>query len=76
MGYMRSKIRDGVRRFIVEDSGVSAVHYALLLALIGMGVAVAAFWLGETITERMDNLANTIFSPGGAGSGAGAGSAS
>ena len=38
---------------IRDDSGASAAEYALLLALIGVGIALAAFNLGGAIQSEL-----------------------
>lgn len=44
--------------FLRDDSGASAAEYALILAIVGSGIAVAAFTLGNTISGAM-NAAGT-----------------
>ena len=36
--------------FIRDESGASAAEYALILALVGVGIATAAGLLGDAIT--------------------------
>lgn len=43
-----------------DDSGASAAEYALILAIIGTGIAVAAFTLGGAISNEMNSAANCI----------------
>jgi pilus assembly protein Flp/PilA len=45
-----------------DDSGASAAEYALILAIIGAGIAVAAVALGGSISGAMNSAANTITS--------------
>ena len=40
-------------RMLKDDSGASAAEYALILAIIGAGIAVAAYGLGGAITNAM-----------------------
>ena len=37
------------KTFIRDESGASAAEYALILAVVGAGIAAAAFFLGEAI---------------------------
>ena len=46
-----------------DDSGASAAEYALLLAIIGGLLALAAITLGKTINNAM-NKASTCISKG------------
>ena len=43
-----------------DESGASAAEYALILALVGTGIAVAAFTLGGAIKNEMNSAANCI----------------
>ncbi|KIX13807.1 Flp pilus assembly protein pilin Flp [Dethiosulfatarculus sandiegensis] len=47
-----------LKKLIKDDSGISAVEYALLLALIGGGIAAAAFLLGGQVETNI-NAATT-----------------
>ena len=38
-----------VKSFIRDEAGASAAEYALILAVVGAGIALAAFALGEAI---------------------------
>ena len=38
-----------------DDSGASAAEYALILAIVGTGIAAAAFALGGAISGAMTN---------------------
>ena len=43
-----------LKRLMKDESGISAVEYALLLALIGAGIAAAALGLGDAVKGKMD----------------------
>ena len=43
-----------------DDSGAAAAEYALILAIIGAGIALAAFNLGTAIKTSMGVSANCI----------------
>jgi pilus assembly protein Flp/PilA len=43
-----------------DDSGASAAEYALILAIVGSALAVAAIGLGNTISQSMNNQALRI----------------
>ena len=47
-------------RFWREESGAAAAEYALLLAIIAAGLAVAAGTLGSEISEAMEEAATCI----------------
>ncbi|MFL6733283.1 MAG: Flp family type IVb pilin [Sphingomicrobium sp.] len=43
-----------------DESGASAAEYALILAIVGAGIAVAAYTLGQNITNAMGKAGNCI----------------
>lgn len=43
-----------------DDSGASAAEYALILALVGTGIAVAAFNLGGAIRDTINKSTDCI----------------
>jgi pilus assembly protein Flp/PilA len=45
---------------IKDESGASAAEYALILAIVGAGIAVAVFTLGGAIGNAMNNATNCI----------------
>ena len=42
-----------VQSFLRDDSGASAAEYALILAIVGTGIALAATNLGTAISAAM-----------------------
>ena len=46
-----------------NDSGAAAAEYALILAIVGAAIAVAALTLGSTVANSMTKAANCINSP-------------
>jgi pilus assembly protein Flp/PilA len=46
-----------------DESGASAAEYALILAIVGTGIAIAALLLGSAIGNSMNSAANCINSP-------------
>ena len=51
--------------YLNDENGASAAEYALLLAIIGAGIAVAAFSLGKSITNSINKASNCISSTSG-----------
>lgn len=43
-----------------DQSGASAAEYALILAIVGSALAIAAIGLGNTISGSMNTQANRI----------------
>jgi pilus assembly protein Flp/PilA len=48
---------------IRDDSGASAAEYALILAIIGAVIAIAALFLSQAIGNAMNSTANCIETP-------------
>lgn len=46
--------------FLKDESGASAAEYALILAIVGLGIVAAARFLGGTISNAMNNAATCI----------------
>ena len=47
-----------------DESGASAAEYALILAIVGSAIALAAIGLGKTIGTSMNNASTRIKSGG------------
>lgn len=50
-------------RMLQDQSGASAAEYALILAIIGTGIALAALYLGKQITHAMNSAGSCINDP-------------
>ena len=49
-----------IKSLLADESGASAAEYALILALVGAGIALAAYQLGGAIANTMDDAANCV----------------
>jgi pilus assembly protein Flp/PilA len=49
-----------------DDSGASAAEYALILAIIGGAIAIAAIALGDAVAGAMNRASNCVNSKGSA----------
>lgn len=47
-------------KMLKDESGASAAEYALILAIVGTGIAIAAVVLGGTISNSMNQASNCI----------------
>ena len=43
-----------------DESGASAAEYALILAIVGSAIALAAIGLGTAISNKMKSAANCV----------------
>jgi len=50
-------------KMLRDDSGASAAEYALILAIVGAGIAAAAVGLGTSISNAMDTAGDCIETP-------------
>jgi pilus assembly protein Flp/PilA len=48
------------RGFSRDERGAAAAEYALLLAIVAAGMAIAAGTLGSAISNAMDNMSNCM----------------
>lgn len=46
-----------------DESGASAAEYALILAIVGSGIALAAFTLGDRISAAMTGASVRVCEP-------------
>lgn len=53
-----------LRTFLRDESGASAAEYALILAIVGIGIAGAALALAVSIQNAMEDAASQIDSRG------------
>lgn len=53
-----------LHRLWKDESGISSVEYALLLALIAAGIAVAAGELGDAVENEINQAAQCISGSG------------
>jgi pilus assembly protein Flp/PilA len=49
-----------MKNLISDDSGASAAEYAMILAIVGTGIAAAAFALGGAISDAMTKAKNCV----------------
>lgn len=47
-------------KMLKDEAGASAAEYALILAIVGTGIATAAYLLGEAITGSMTKATTCI----------------
>ncbi len=52
-----------LKTFAADESGASAAEYALILAIVGSGIAIAALALGTSISDAMSGAADCIETP-------------
>ena len=53
------------KKLLTDESGASAAEYALILAIVGTAIAVAAIGLGDSIAGAMNGAKSCIDTKGG-----------
>ena len=56
-------MKNFLKNFVRDESGASAAEYALILAIIGVGIAGAAVYLAETIEGAIQDAGGAIEAP-------------
>ena len=49
-----------LRKMIRDDSGAAAAEYALILAIVGAAIAIAALTLGSAVANSMNRASTCI----------------
>ncbi|MBS0474939.1 MAG: Flp family type IVb pilin [Proteobacteria bacterium] len=49
-----------IRDFVRDDSGAAAAEYALILAIVGAGIAGAAYYLGAQVSKGITGAGSKI----------------
>jgi len=49
-----------INAFVRDESGAAAAEYALILAIVGAGIAAAALALGTAISRAIQGAASAI----------------
>ncbi|PKB14513.1 pilus assembly protein Flp/PilA [Novosphingobium kunmingense] len=49
-----------VRDFVRDETGAAAAEYALILAIVGAGIATAAFFLGGQVSKAMTGAGSKV----------------
>ncbi|WP_230279274.1 Flp family type IVb pilin [Croceicoccus sp. Ery15] len=50
-----------IKNFIADESGASAAEYALIIAVVGVGIGAAALVLGTNVETAVGNAANDVY---------------
>ena len=53
-------MRNIIKSYLVDESGAAAAEYALILAIVGAGIATAAIALGTAISGALNSAATAI----------------
>jgi len=53
-------MRNLVMSYLSEETGAAAAEYALILAIIGVGIGLAVYTLGGNIKDAITNASNCM----------------
>lgn len=53
-------MKNFLKNFVRDESGASAAEYALILAIVGTGIALSAAALGTAVKGAIDNATTEI----------------
>ena len=57
---MGFQMRNLINSFLRDESGASAAEYALILAIVGAGIALAAGALGTAVSTAINSATTAI----------------
>ena len=49
-----------IRNFMRDESGASAAEYALIIAIVGVGIGAAALALGQNVTAAVNQASDEV----------------
>lgn len=55
-------MKNFLKAFIADETGASAAEYALIIAVVGVGIGAAALVLGNNVTKAVGDAANDVAS--------------
>ena len=49
-----------IKNFLADESGASAAEYALIIAIVGVGIGAAALALGANVTDAVGDASDEV----------------
>ncbi len=50
-----------IKNFIADETGASAAEYALIIAVVGVGIGAAALYLGANVQEAIGSAGEDVY---------------
>ena len=50
-----------LKNFVADEAGASAAEYALIIAVVGVGIGAAALVLGANVKQAVDTAASDVY---------------
>lgn len=60
-------MRNFLKTFLRDETGASAAEYALIIAIVGVGIGAAALALGSNVTAAIGNASDEVHACNNAG---------
>lgn len=60
MELMMNKVVSAIKAFAADDSGVTAIEYGLIAALVGVAIVVAVKALGIQLSATFDDIVQKL----------------
>jgi pilus assembly protein Flp/PilA len=51
-----------LKNFIADETGASAAEYALIIAVVGVGIGAAALYLGQNVAVAIGDAGEDVYS--------------
>jgi len=59
----KARLTNGIKSFLSDQSGVTAIEYGLIASLVGLAIITGATLLGNQLNLTFKNIANTLANP-------------
>lgn len=60
-------MKNFLKTFVADESGASAAEYALIIAVVGVGIGAAALVLGANVSQAVGTAADDVYACNNAG---------
>ena len=50
-----------LKNFVADETGASAAEYALIIAVVGVGIGASALFLGANIQDAVEGAAGDVY---------------
>ena len=50
-----------IKNFMADESGASAAEYALIIAVVGVGIGATALFLGANVQEAITDASEDVY---------------
>ena len=54
-------MKNFLKNFAADESGASAAEYALIIAVVGVGIGAAALYLGANVSAAIEGASQDVY---------------